>query len=225
MINQPVQQRTSFTISPLVVIGVIFLALVFVEALLAARFWLQLASANASEGLSQVVLDLSKPLVAPFSDAQESARDVGAFERNTLVAAMAYLVGAVILAFLTMLAGGLLTGNEALERRHRRSALAHFEHPLIDRSGARLISTATLPINPEQAARLLRMVHLDCISTQLFVIPASGGCIVAAFAPADGEDGGLLASSREAFKVKRALRLIEQRFQTRARQPVGASAN
>ena len=220
MLEQTAQQRNAFTVSPLLVIGVIFLALLVIEALLVARFWLQLATANTPDGINALILEVSQPLVAPFADAQASAQEVGSFERKTLLAAMAYLVGAVVLALVTMVASSLLTGNEALLRRKRRSSLAHFEHPLIDHSGARLVGTAALSLTPEQATRALKMMGLDRLDTQVFVIPAAGGCIVAAFAAPAGTDAqvpliGRISATREAMAVRRALRQIETRFQPR----------
>lgn len=220
MNSSPAQARSGFAISPLMVIGVIFVALLVVEALLAARFWLQLATADASDGLTRFILDASHPLVAPFADAQATAQEeVGSFERKTLLAAMAYLVAGAGLIVLTILAGGLLTGNEALVRRHRRSSLQHFDHPLIDNTGARLLDTVSLALTPDQATRALKMMGLDQLDTQLFVIPASGGCIIAAFEGTTSEDGrpsllGRIGSTREAMKVRRALREIETRFAT-----------
>lgn len=199
------------------VIGVIFVALVVVEGLLAARFWLQLATANASDGITRFVMDATQPLVAPFSNAQATAsQEVGAFERNTLLAAMAYLLAAVGLVIVTLLTGGLLSGNEALTRRHRRSSLQHMDHSLAEHSGARLLGTATLSLSPARATRALKMMGLDQLDTQLYVIPVDGGSVIAAF-EASSDEGppslfGRLANRRETMTVMRALREIEARF-------------
>jgi len=217
MINHsPAQQRTGFTISPLLVIGMIFVGLCVIEGLLAARFWLQLAASSTPDGLGALVLDISHPLVAPFTDARAGAQDVGSFDRKTLVAAIAYLVGAVSLTVVTILVGGILTGNAMITRSKRRSSLQHFEHPLIEHSKARLIGTAMLSMSPEEASRALKIMRLDRFDMHLYVIPASGGCIVAAFASSDGGRQlpilGRIGATREAMAVKRALSAIEQRF-------------
>ncbi len=220
MINQSAHQRTGAGFSPLIVIAVIFLSLIMVEGLLAARFWLQLAAVNAPEGIRTLILDVTRPLVAPFADAQDGAQQVGSFERKTLLAGMAYLIGGVGLTVLTVLAGGLATGNEQILRRRRRSTLHHLEHPLMEH-GSRLLSTATLSLSPGEATRQLRMLRLDNLSAELYVIPAAGGCIIAAFAsPANPQTRvpllGRIASIRESMAIRRGLRSLEHRFQTTA---------
>jgi hypothetical protein len=219
MIHRSAHPRTSFGISPLLVIALIFLAVLTVEGLLAARFWIQLAAVDAPDGITRAVLDLTHPLVAPFADAQESAQQqVGSFERKTLLAGMAYLIGGVGLTMLTVLTGSLISGRRLLVRRQRRGAMQQMQHSMIDHSGARLLGTATLNISPEQTTRVMRMLHLDCLGAELFVIPAAGGCIVAAFASPETAEShvpllGRIGATREAIAVRRALRALEERHQ------------
>ena len=213
MVGQSTQQRAGLAISPLVIVAAIFCGLVLIEGLLVARFWIQLATSNASNGLQGLILDLSRPLVAPFSDAGATAQNsVGSFERKTLVAAMVYLVSAVALAVVTMVAGGLLGSRQRLSTRRRRNQLQQIDHPLAEHAGARLIGTASLAMSPSRAARALRMLHLDRYEADLYVIPAQGGCIVAAFA-SRGALARRLTSGQEARSVRQALRNIERRFQ------------
>lgn len=224
MVSHTAQSRTGFSISPLLVIAAIFVGLLVVEGLLIARFWIQLAASNASDGLQGLVLDLSRPLVAPFTDARETAQEsVGSFDRNTLLAAMVYLLGAVVLALTTMMAGGLLGSSQHFNTRRRRTLLRQLDHPLMEHAGARLLGTASLGMTPEQAARALRILHLDRYDADLYVIPADGGCIVAAFAAA-GNRALLrrLVATQETRIVRRALKAMERRFHsvTPASSPV-----
>jgi hypothetical protein len=191
--------------------------LCIVEGLLVARFWFQLAAVNASDGLQAMVLELSQPLVAPFSDPETSAQgSVGSFERKTLLAAMVYLIVGVAMAVTTMLAGGLASGAGLVSTRRRRNVLQHLEQPALNHSAARLLGTVSLNLSPDQAMRALKMMHLDRFGAELYVIPVSGGSVIAAFAGSSKGHWPLLGrldSTREAIALKRAFRNIERRFQ------------
>jgi hypothetical protein len=218
MLGQSTRQTSHFTLSPLLVIGAIFAGLLVIEGLLVARFWVQIAATNASEGLHGLVLDLSAPLVAPFTDAQSRAEEsVSSFDRNTLVAAIVYLAGAVLLTVVTMALGGLSSGTDFLSTRKRRSLLKQFDHHMIEYSGARLVATASVSLSAGQASRALRMIRLDRFGADVYVIPVEGGSIVAAFAGIGSAAIplpflGRAAAMRERFVLRRALRAVEQRF-------------
>jgi hypothetical protein len=217
MISHSTQRRPEFTVSPLLVIAVIFTGLCIVEGLLLARFWLQFATVSAPDGIHGLVLDLTRPLVAPFEDAQSTAgASVGTFDRETLLAAMAYLLGAVALATVTILIGGLVSGRHLVDRKKRRVALQELDHSLGDHSAARLLGTASLSMSPAQATRALRMLHMDRSGFDFYVIPVSGGSVIAAFATTEGRAHwpivGSVSHRREAIAVKRTFQTIERRF-------------
>jgi hypothetical protein len=206
----------------------VFIALCVIEGLLAARFWIQLAAVHASDGLREWVLDLTHPLVSPFADARDQAQDsVASFERGTLLAGMAYLIGAVVLIVVSLLLSGFLNGREAISIRRRRTALQQFQHPLVTHAGPRLIATAFVGLNASQTTRALRMLRLDQLKTDLHVIPAERGSVIAAFEPADALPSAWRAIKRtttggEAACVRRALRALERRFDVKTpAQPIG----
>jgi hypothetical protein len=202
--------RPGSGISPALVLGLILVALGVVEALLVARFSLQLFASAASEGLGALVLDVSRPLVAPFSTESIGPRSVGWVDRGALLAAAVYLAGALCLMVVTAMAGGLLAGKNVLANRRRRADIAR------PRQATRLVATASLGLAPDQATRALRLLRLDRLNADLFVIPAEGGCIVAGFIDTSSAGGlvgfGGVRKNREANAIRHALKQIEDRF-------------
>ena len=220
MIGHTAQARPGFSISPFVVIGAIFFGLCVVEGLLAARFWLQFATAGAPDGVRGLVLDTTRPLVTPFADAHARAGDsAGFFDRRTVLAAMAYFGGAIILVMATAIAGGLRSGSDVLDREWLRRLLQAPHHYSPEHSGARLLVTATLSMSPFQATRALHMLHLDRSRLNLYVIPVSGGSVIAAFVPRELRANwpiiGSIVYRRELHLVRRIFRAIELRFRPR----------
>ncbi len=219
MASNSAQVRGSSPISPLLVVGVIFAAVATIELLLMARFWLLLASVDASSGIQAFVIDVTRPLVSPFSDAGQSVeKSVGTFERRTLLAGMAYLLGGAGLAVIAMTVGGLLSGRDALTTKQRRHTLASFGAPgAFTPAGTHLLTSASLRLTPSQARRALNMLHLERFNADFVVIPAEGGCIVAAFTGPGAQNRwpvfGRFASRRDTRLLNAALRAIQSRFE------------
>jgi hypothetical protein len=224
MLRESAHPRISPAISPAFILGIILLGVCVIEALLVTRLWLFLAAVDASEGMSVVVLDLTAPLVAPFSEEPIRPSQIGSLDRGALIAAGVYLAGAVGLMALTMLARVLLAANTYAGNHLRRGRLLRTPH-----AGTRLLGTASLNLSPRQAVRALRLLRLDRLSAELFVIPAAGGCIVAAFGNQGAGSGlpvlGRLRANQDAVAVKRAFRQIEQRFQSEGPSPLQPEAS
>ena len=225
MVTHSHRQRAGGAISPLFTIAVVFIALVVIEGLLAARFWIQLATVNASDGLRQSILDVTQPMVAPFAGAGDQAGDsVASFERGTLLAGMVYLIGALGLVIVSFLFNGFQNGRQALSLRSRRNALQQFNQPLITHDGPHLITTAFLGLDASQTRRALRMLHLDQLDADLHIIPVHQGSMVAAFERPGTEPASWRAirrtiSAGDAACVRRSLRALERRF-----HPIAVSA-
>ena len=211
------QARHESHFSPLILVGVIFAAVCAIELLLFARFWLQLTSVSDSGGILRLVLDLSRPLVAPFSDASATVeKSVGRFERSTLVAGIAYLLGGAGLASLAMVVSGLATGQEFFSIRRRRHALSTFAQlPGAFHNGAHLLTSEYLRLTPDQARRALNMLQLSRVHADLVIIPAQGGCVVAAFVDSDSAARRTIVSRFTSLRDGRVIRSSLAAIQTR----------
>jgi len=197
------------------VLALIFATLFVVEGLLLARFWLQMAAANASDGLTALVMDASRPLIAPCTGGAVETREVGWFDCRTLIAALAYLgagagVAAVVGALTLVFSAG-----RAVTRPRRRAHL-HLNQTRSERASGRLLDIVSLGMKPSQASRALTMLNLERLHADLHVIPTADGCIIAAFARAHPASRlpviGSLQSARNTIAVHRAFRAIERRF-------------
>jgi uncharacterized protein YggT (Ycf19 family) len=73
-------------------------ALGFVEVMLSFRLGFRLAGANTENGFVNFVYDVTKPLVAPFQGIVNDnvVGASGVFEGSTMVAMLAYLIGAIL---------------------------------------------------------------------------------------------------------------------------------
>jgi hypothetical protein len=93
----------------------IAVALGFVEVMLSFRLGFKLAGANTENGFVNFVYDVTKPLVAPFlgivNDNVVGA--TGVFEGSTMVAMLAYLIGAILVMAVAWAA--VATAGEAVE--------------------------------------------------------------------------------------------------------------
>jgi hypothetical protein len=121
MANQSLRlTRLSVTSIKLGPIGLICLAGIIIEALLALRVWAQLTSQPES-GVVSVILGVSGLLVAPFRGFEGSPplQETGILEFATILAIEAYLVGWLAAVFIACSAR-VIAGDVRLmlKRRH-----------------------------------------------------------------------------------------------------------
>ncbi len=98
---------------------VIWYILAFFEVILAVRFLLKMLGANQSAGFTNLIYDLSLPLVAPFQAVFKVTRVEGnVFEWTTLLAMLVYWFLAMALTQLLFMSRTVSTGEAAqmLER-------------------------------------------------------------------------------------------------------------
>jgi hypothetical protein len=201
------------TISPLFFVALIAIGLAVIESLLLARFWLQAGAASASDGAGALIMDASRPLVAPFSDQTARAQDVGRLDGGTLIAALVYFAVGAALAVLTGTVAAVLTGARYVIKPRR---VVDWRNPLPKPAGTDLVNVASLTLTPEQARRALRRLRLERSGPEFHVIPSADGCVVAAFAGRQAGSRvpglGRLVAGRQAAAVKRAFRAMEHGF-------------
>ena len=104
-------------------------AAVAIEALLAGRVFVQLAYEDNVDGIAGTVLNLTDPIVAPFSNLEGTAilHDTGVVEFATLTAMEAVLVGALVTVVMLMFWSEFLhmyrrVRDFFIERSQRRKA-------------------------------------------------------------------------------------------------------
>jgi hypothetical protein len=101
-------------------------ALGFIEVALAFRLGFLLAGANPENGFVQFVMDVTDPLVKPFTGIVADSRlgSAGLFEPSILVAMLVYMIGAVLLMSVIWAIMATTTETRNSNRRRQHSARA-----------------------------------------------------------------------------------------------------
>jgi uncharacterized membrane protein YciS (DUF1049 family) len=104
----------------------VFVTAFIIEALLAARLWLQMTTNAPSSGLEALVISITDVLVSPFRGYETAVigeRASGIFEFSTLVAVEAYLIGTLVIVLMIVATRFLaFSATQAIATKRRLDA-------------------------------------------------------------------------------------------------------